>query len=379
MDDAIASSLRNQEELVVKASLPKDSPQTCEPETATPSASAFKSPTAFNHITLNNGHSCTQVRDSVLAIEVERMATLIAGGLRQGGWTTLDFDGEEWPIHVELIDSAVLVGIFLPSSDGHSDKPVVAIGVSAHQSAGARVWQRLHAHAGDIDARHSTPPPDSPWVGVSLDLYAVTVVSLENFAASMSLPGWLDDFERCLAWGFVSLLEAGSVPGSGASIHLAARQDEPSNVGLSGSDEYAFVYVGNRGQAIAGTNYWDSQPAGEGLYYLSWNAGAGRLLVPDSQKRFVSEMKSAKHVVVSRGPMPQHGGAIGLELLFEDHSDEPFVLIIPADASDLQRPKKDRATDFYITVWTRGGQKLRLPGRYREVDALPCLEAWATH
>jgi hypothetical protein len=306
------------------------------------------------------------------------MATLIQHGLQHGGWTTLDLDGEAWPIHVELIDSAVLVGIFLPSEDGHREKPVVAIGVSAHQSAGARVWQRLHAHAGEIDARHSTSPPDAPWIGVSLDLYAVTVVSLENFAASISLMGWLGDFERCLAWGFVNLLETKAIPCMGESTHppYQAKTDYPAQ---SGADGYDFIRIGNRGQAIASTNYWDCEAAKDGIFYLSWNAGAARLLVPDCQKHYVREMRSAKHVVISRGPLPQHGGPIGLELLFEDNSDQPFVLMIPEDASDRRLPKTDQGSEFFITVWTRGGQKLRLPCRYREVEALPCLEAWASH
>jgi hypothetical protein len=362
----------------VNVSLPKDSSPTREYETKESATPPFQAPTAFEHITLNTGHSCTQVRDSVSDDVAERMAALIRNGLQHGGWTTLDFDGEAWPIHVELIDSAVLVGIFLPSENGHREKPVVAIGVSAHQAAGARVWERLHAHAGEIDARHSTSPPNAPWICVSLDLYAVTVVSLENFAASISLMSWLGDFERCLAWGFVSLLETTSIQSIGASMH-PARQEATHHPAQSGADGYDVICIGNRGQAIASTNYWDCQAAKDGIFYLSWNAGAARLLVPDCQKHYVKEMRSAKHVVISRGPMPQHGRSIGLELLFEDNSDQPFVLMIPEDASDRRLPKTDQGSEFFITVWTRGGQKLRLPCRYREVEALPCLKAWASH
>ena len=140
-----------------------------------------------------------------------------------------------------------------------------------------------------------------------------------------------------------------------------------------------WIQIGNRGQAIAKTNYFDLELAQRGMFYLSWNAGAGRLLVPDSQKRAVSEMRSAKYVIVSRGPWLERGGVDALELLFEDHSDTPYVLTLSRDSCDRILPAGDKGGGFYISVWTRGGQKLRLPGRYREVAALPCLEEWASH
>lgn len=66
--------------------------------------------------------------------------------------------------------------------------------------------------------------------------------------------------------------------------------------------------IGNRGQAILATNYWGSDHAARGLFFLSWNAGAGRLLVPDSQKHALREMRGAREVLVSRGPWTDQGG-----------------------------------------------------------------------
>ena len=140
-----------------------------------------------------------------------------------------------------------------------------------------------------------------------------------------------------------------------------------------------FLVIENKGQAVARTNYFDSEPASKGLFYLSWNAGAGRLLVPDSQKRTVLEMRSAKYVIVSSGPLVEHGGVPAFELLFEDHSEAPFVLTIPHAQSDRVLPSKDQGGGFHVALWTRGGLKLRLPGRYREVPMLPCLEGWRSH
>lgn len=140
-----------------------------------------------------------------------------------------------------------------------------------------------------------------------------------------------------------------------------------------------FIVVGNKGQAIASTNYFDTEQARGGLVYLTWNAGAGRLLIPDNLKRVLPEMRSAKYVIVSSGPWMEHEGVAALELLFEDRSDSPFVMVIPMTQSDRHLVDTNQLNGFYISVWTRGGQKLRLPGRYRKVASLPCLEEWNIH
>ena len=143
-------------------------------------------------------------------------------------------------------------------------------------------------------------------------------------------------------------------------------------------DTKNLIFIGNKGQAISYTNFFDSENASMGFFYLSWNAGAGRLLVPDSQKRTVIEMLSAKYVIVSSGPWVEQGSVSAHELLFEDNSDAPFVIIIPSSQCDRILPKTDKRTGFYISVWTRGGQKLRLPCRQRWVASLPCMDAWGS-
>ncbi len=50
-------------------------------------------------------------------------------------------------------------------------------------------------------------------------------------------------------------------------------------------------FIENEGQAVAGTDYWQSVQAQAGYVYLSWNAGAARLLVPDAAKHLLREMR----------------------------------------------------------------------------------------
>lgn len=49
-------------------------------------------------------------------------------------------------------------------------------------------------------------------------------------------------------------------------------------------------FIENEGQAVARTDYWQSVQAQAGYVYLSWNAGAARLLVPDAAKHLLREI-----------------------------------------------------------------------------------------
>lgn len=139
-----------------------------------------------------------------------------------------------------------------------------------------------------------------------------------------------------------------------------------------------FITIGNKEQAIISTNYWESEYAEKGLFFLSWNAGAARLLIPDSQKMCLREMKHAREVVISRGPWEAHGNRDSLEIMWEDDSDNPFTLTILQQQSDRIVPVTDCEKPFAITAWTRKGLKNRWLARYRVVDRLPCMQPWRT-
>ncbi len=137
--------------------------------------------------------------------------------------------------------------------------------------------------------------------------------------------------------------------------------------------------ITNRGQALADTISWDSEHAHAGLLYLSWNAGAGRLLVPDAAKGYLREMRGASDVIVSRGPWTDQGGRDALELLWEDGSDSPFAVHLVAEQTDRLIPEYQQGGGFVVTAWTRGGLKGRWPGRYRVVGRIPDLTPWSGH
>jgi hypothetical protein len=133
----------------------------------------------------------------------------------------------------------------------------------------------------------------------------------------------------------------------------------------------------NQGQAIRETNYLDSDHAQAGLCYLSWNAGAARLLVPDLSKHLLPWMKGGREVIVSRGPWTDQGGRDALELLWEDDTHSPPCLHLVAELTDRLIPDYQQGGGFVVTAWTRGGMEGRWPGKYRVVPQIPDLSHWS--
>ncbi|EOU0021616.1 hypothetical protein ACNERT_005202 [Escherichia coli] len=124
-------------------------------------------------------------------------------------------------------------------------------------------------------------------------------------------------------------------------------------------------FIENEGQAVAETDYWQSVQAQAGYVYLSWNAGAARLLVPDAAKHLLREMRGAEYVIISKGAL--HG------------RDAPFVIHMLSEQCDRLLPENNQGGGFVVTVWTRGGNQLRYPGKYRVVENLPDVSPWSEH
>lgn len=135
------------------------------------------------------------------------------------------------------------------------------------------------------------------------------------------------------------------------------------------------ISIANNGTRIASTNYWGSSLEAAGIFYVSVNAGAIRLLVPRGSESAVNEMKTAKEVVFSRG-MDSRNNRDSLEILFDDHSDNPFAIFSPIDACDRWLTEEGPLKEF--TVWTlkNGSPKCRITRRgvYRKVDFLPYMK-----
>lgn len=137
-----------------------------------------------------------------------------------------------------------------------------------------------------------------------------------------------------------------------------------------------FIHVENNGPDIIDTNYYDTPNAAAGYFYLSINAGAFRLLVPDSQVVLIDEFRTGKEVIVSRGPWPDQGRSDALELLFEDNSSSPYALHLVVEQCDRLPAYKDVGKKWVFSVWTRTGKVLGLPAYFRNVKQIPWLKPY---
>lgn len=103
----------------------------------------------------------------------------------------------------------------------------------------------------------------------------------------------------------------------------------------------------NDGPILQRTNYFDSPDAKKGEFYLTTNAGCLRLLVPDSQKMLLPNMR-CKKVYVSFLKSPDR-----IEIMFDDESANPFRLVLAVQQCDVAV----EAGLYTCSVYVREGEK----------------------
>ena len=140
------------------------------------------------------------------------------------------------------------------------------------------------------------------------------------------------------------------------------------------------LQIENHGPLLIASNFWGTEQERAGKFYLSINGGAFRLLVPRSQEPAVTEMATAREVIVSRGPWPAEGRDEGIELLFEDGTDAPFCLHLSIESLDRLPLAEDAGREWVFTAWTaprrgRPHKALERPCWYRLVPKIPWLRA----
>lgn len=142
------------------------------------------------------------------------------------------------------------------------------------------------------------------------------------------------------------------------------------------------LFIINDGPLIRETNFWETEYERRGLFYISTNGGAVRILVPDAQRGTISEMeRGTQHVIFSY--LKQHLVAqdqLALEVLFEDGSNSPYALHSAPGAFDRYPAQQDSQSTWRATVWEQcdGKPKMRLdlPAYVRTVYQIPCLQPW---
>ena len=118
--------------------------------------------------------------------------------------------------------------------------------------------------------------------------------------------------------------------------------------------------ISNNGPEILETNYWQTELAEKGYFYLSWNAGAARLLVPIKQYLSLEEMRTGKFVTIEK---VVEQATPALRIIFDDKSEYPYSILLDARQCDREisgTPGKK----FNFSIWTKDGKQLELPGHF---------------
>ena len=107
------------------------------------------------------------------------------------------------------------------------------------------------------------------------------------------------------------------------------------------------ITIGNRGQTLVETNYFETDHAARGLFYLSWNAGCARLLVPDNHVNSLVDM-SCDHVILTVKKDR-------IDIMFDDLSEYPYCITISPEQSD----RVVTPGDCVFAVYDKVGEKYK--------------------
>lgn len=133
------------------------------------------------------------------------------------------------------------------------------------------------------------------------------------------------------------------------------------------------LMITNDGREVTSTNYFDSKLAQAGFVFGSWNAGALRLLIPETQLPAIEEMQGAKNVPVTLGHMAAWGRH-AVEVLFDDGTDCPFALYLVPENMDRRLDASGHGKTIEVRAYTRAGLLGTWPGRFRVSGTIPCLK-----
>jgi len=139
------------------------------------------------------------------------------------------------------------------------------------------------------------------------------------------------------------------------------------------------LIIENCGQEILETDFWQTDQAKAGAFYLSINAGAFRLLLPQQHESILTELETAKEVIITRGPWPDAGQTNAMEILFDDESDSPFSIHLGASQVDRWPLPEDAGRTLAFTVWILKDNTPYCASRgecyYRTAPRLPWLKS----
>ena len=119
------------------------------------------------------------------------------------------------------------------------------------------------------------------------------------------------------------------------------------------------------------SNFWDSCTEAEEAFFLNIEDKNVNLLMFSSNTQVIKEIEAATAVIVTQGKLE---GKDTYEVLFEDNSDTPFVVMIDLETQSNKEKKAQIKDAITLTVWDNKREYTKMPMRFRKRDELPSLE-----
>jgi len=139
------------------------------------------------------------------------------------------------------------------------------------------------------------------------------------------------------------------------------------------------MIVKSHGSLIIETDYWQSERAKAGHIFVSSNGGAIRVLIPPKHRDMIEAARASEYAIVSVGPWPA-AGATAFEILWEDHSDNPYVVHVAPEACGMLPGEPPPGEAWVISIWDekkgRPHKAVERRCHWRRVAELPCLQPW---
>lgn len=142
------------------------------------------------------------------------------------------------------------------------------------------------------------------------------------------------------------------------------------------------IEISNHGPLITSTNYWGSEHELHGKALVSVNAGAIRILLPRTMRPVLNDWRKCEYAIVSRGPWTDEREENGIEILLEDHGDNPYAMHFGPQSFISGLPSEPPVgQEWVLTVWDQKKHKphkaMERPCKWRAVEKIPCLKKWS--
>ena len=131
-----------------------------------------------------------------------------------------------------------------------------------------------------------------------------------------------------------------------------------------GTPKVSIHYINQDAERVC-TSYWGSHMEKQGLFFLWWNDGEGRLLVPRKYEHTVDEMLTGRKVIIICGNRLFVTDKNAVEILFDDGTDAPFYVEVNSRQCSQLLPDNENGITFPFGIWTRAGQVAKFTGCYK--------------